>query len=225
MSPYAYLPILLFDPRSSATLTLQRQWRAFSGTQQEAPKRAQVSLFERFFDPTPTGVPALVRHVGSTLLITGSALFLAIVLPGIQVVFQLLGSSSATLVCFIAPAFFALKVAHRGVARSDAVVIRAVKAPRCCGCRCSRMWLCGRRGARAVPQTSQAAASAASTRAPKPGGKCGDDELRASLMLDVSRERHRTASISSLTSDGSSLEINRDARCVFIYRYILNEFC
>lgn len=195
-----------------------------------------MSLFERFFDPTPTGVPALVRHVGSTLLITGSALFLvrraravravracaascsfvfhlcasltrasvscflvllllrnlffclqAIVLPSIQVVFQLLGSSSSTLVCFLAPAFFALKVAHRGVARSDAVVVRAVKAPRCCGCHCSRAWLCGRGGAPAPSRAAQAVTAAGATHPSE--GKRADAAQRSSVMLDVSQVR------------------------------------
>ena len=134
---------------------------------------ATPPLFERLFDPAPTGPVALVRHVGSTLLITGSALILALVVPDIQVVFQLLGSSSSTLVCFIAPAFFALKVAHRSVARNDSVIIHSHLAPRCCGFRCSRLFACGGGVAASHQGGSPSERSSSLNRTPASGSTSG----------------------------------------------------
>ena len=49
-----------------------------------------------------------VRHVGWTLLIAGSGLLIALHVPGINIVFQLMGSTSSAFVCFVLPAVFGL---------------------------------------------------------------------------------------------------------------------
>jgi len=51
-----------------------------------------------------------LRHVGLTILIAGSGLLVALYVPGINVVFQLMGSTSSAFVCFVLPAIFALRL-------------------------------------------------------------------------------------------------------------------
>ena len=51
-----------------------------------------------------------VRHVAWTVLIAGSGLLISLFVPGIQVVFQLMGSTCSAFVCFILPAAFGLKL-------------------------------------------------------------------------------------------------------------------
>lgn len=48
------------------------------------------------------------RHVGWTVLIAGSGLLIALYVPGINLVFQLMGSTSSAFVCFIMPAAFGI---------------------------------------------------------------------------------------------------------------------
>jgi amino acid permease len=48
-------------------------------------------------------------HVGLTVLITGGALLVALFVPGINVVFQLLGGTASALVCFCVPGMLALR--------------------------------------------------------------------------------------------------------------------
>eukprot|EP00667_Euglena_gracilis_P008328 EG_transcript_8425 len=49
-------------------------------------------------------------HLGGTLILSALILLAAIYLPGINVVFQLLGSTTSSLLCFIIPAILAWKV-------------------------------------------------------------------------------------------------------------------
>jgi amino acid permease len=53
-------------------------------------------------------VDRTVRHVGWTLFIAGSGLLIALHVPGINIVFQLMGSTSSAFVCFVLPAVFGL---------------------------------------------------------------------------------------------------------------------
>lgn len=50
------------------------------------------------------------RHVGLTVLIAGLGLLIALYVPGVNVVFSLLGSTSSAFVCFILPAAFGVKM-------------------------------------------------------------------------------------------------------------------
>ena len=52
----------------------------------------------------------LLRHVGLTLLIAGSGLLIALYVPGINVVFQLMGGTGSAFVCYMLPAAFAWKL-------------------------------------------------------------------------------------------------------------------
>jgi amino acid permease len=51
-----------------------------------------------------------LRHVAWTLGISGSGLLVALYVPGINIVFQLMGSTCSAFVCFILPAAFALRL-------------------------------------------------------------------------------------------------------------------
>ena len=55
-------------------------------------------------------VDRTVRHVAWTLLIAGSGLLIALYVPGINIVFQLMGSTSSAFVCFVLPAIFGLRL-------------------------------------------------------------------------------------------------------------------
>lgn len=50
------------------------------------------------------------RHVGWTVLIAASGLVIALYVPGINLVFQLMGSTSSAFVCFVMPAAFGLRL-------------------------------------------------------------------------------------------------------------------
>ena len=52
----------------------------------------------------------LLRHVGLTLLIAGSGLIIALYVPGINVVFSLMGGTGSAFVCYMLPAAFAWKL-------------------------------------------------------------------------------------------------------------------
>ena len=51
-----------------------------------------------------------LRHILWTLLIASLGLLVSLYVPGINVVFQLMGSTSSAFVCFVLPAAFALKL-------------------------------------------------------------------------------------------------------------------
>lgn len=55
-------------------------------------------------------IDGAVRHVAWTLLISSSGLLIALYVPGINIVFQLMGSTSSAFVCFVLPAGFALRL-------------------------------------------------------------------------------------------------------------------
>ena len=48
------------------------------------------------------------RHVAFTLLICGGALIIALCVPGLSKIFQLMGGTASAFVCFIVPAMFAI---------------------------------------------------------------------------------------------------------------------
>ena len=52
----------------------------------------------------------VTRHVTWTLLLSGVGLAIALYVPGINVVFQLLGGTSSAFVCFMLPAAFGWKL-------------------------------------------------------------------------------------------------------------------
>ena len=52
----------------------------------------------------------LLRHVAWTCLIATSGLLVALYVPGINIVFQLMGSTSSAFVCYVLPAAFALRL-------------------------------------------------------------------------------------------------------------------
>ena len=52
----------------------------------------------------------VARHVTWTLLLSGVGLAIALYVPGINVVFQLLGGTSSAFVCFMLPAAFGWKL-------------------------------------------------------------------------------------------------------------------
>ena len=58
----------------------------------------------------PTSV---VEHVFITLLLSGGALIVAIMVPGISIVFGLMGGTAASIISFILPGMFALKIRGR----------------------------------------------------------------------------------------------------------------
>lgn len=58
----------------------------------------------------PTSV---VEHVLITLLLSGGALIVAIMVPGISIVFGLMGGTAASIISFILPGMFALKIRGR----------------------------------------------------------------------------------------------------------------
>eukprot|EP00964_Phaeocystis_antarctica_P122303 scaffold85975_cov62-Phaeocystis_antarctica.AAC.2 len=68
-------------------------------------------LFRRLcgLDKDPTR-HRMVRHVGLTLLIAGSGLLIALYVPGINVVFQLMGGTGSAFICYMLPAAFAWKL-------------------------------------------------------------------------------------------------------------------
>ena len=51
-----------------------------------------------------------LRHILWTLLIASLGLLVSLYVPGINIVFQLMGSTSSAFVCFVLPAAFALKL-------------------------------------------------------------------------------------------------------------------
>lgn len=53
---------------------------------------------------------SVVRHTLWTLLVAGSGLAVSLYVPYINIVFQLMGSTSSALVCFVLPAAFGLKL-------------------------------------------------------------------------------------------------------------------
>jgi amino acid permease len=55
-------------------------------------------------------VRSAVRHVVWTLLISGTSLLASLYIPGINIVFQLMGSTCSAFVCFILPAAFGLRL-------------------------------------------------------------------------------------------------------------------
>jgi len=52
----------------------------------------------------------MARHVTWTLLLSTSGLLIALYVPGINIVFQLLGGTSSAFVCFMLPAAFGWKL-------------------------------------------------------------------------------------------------------------------
>jgi hypothetical protein len=68
---------------------------------------------------------------------------------------------------------FALKVAHRSVARNDSVIIRSHLAPRCCGFRCSRLFACGGGVAASHQGGSPSERSSSLNRTPASGSTSG----------------------------------------------------
>eukprot|EP00743_Colponemidia_sp_Colp-15_P003816 GILK01004116.1.p1 GENE.GILK01004116.1~~GILK01004116.1.p1 ORF type:complete len:562 (+),score=86.08 GILK01004116.1:152-1687(+) len=54
--------------------------------------------------------PSRIRFILLTVLVVGAALALAIAVPGINVVFELLGGTSSAFVCFILPGLFYLRL-------------------------------------------------------------------------------------------------------------------
>lgn len=57
--------------------------------------------------------PTSVEHVFSTLLLSGGALMVAIMVPGISIVFGLMGGTAASIISFILPGMFVLKIRGR----------------------------------------------------------------------------------------------------------------
>ena len=53
---------------------------------------------------------SLLRHCLWTLMVAGAGLLVALYVPAINIVFQLMGSTSSALVCFVLPAAFGLKL-------------------------------------------------------------------------------------------------------------------
>ena len=53
---------------------------------------------------------SVVRHTAWTLAIASAGLLIALYVPGINVVFQLMGSTSSAFVCFVLPAAFGLRL-------------------------------------------------------------------------------------------------------------------
>ena len=53
---------------------------------------------------------SLLRHCLWTLFVAGAGLVFALYVPAINIVFQLMGSTSSALVCFVLPAAFGLKL-------------------------------------------------------------------------------------------------------------------
>ena len=64
-------------------------------------------------DQLPDQPTSVVEHVFITLLLSGGALIVAIMVPGISIVFGLMGGTAASIISFILPGMFALKIRGR----------------------------------------------------------------------------------------------------------------
>jgi len=69
-----------------------------------------VMLVRRYGLPSEGSRLQTSRHTLLTTAITGAALLVALYVPGINVVFQLMGSTASALVCFVLPAAFAWRL-------------------------------------------------------------------------------------------------------------------
>jgi len=69
-----------------------------------------VMLCRLFKVEKPAGPWRRTRHILLTLLIASSGLVIALYVPGINVVFQLMGGTSSAFVCYMLPAAFAWKL-------------------------------------------------------------------------------------------------------------------
>ena len=61
-------------------------------------------------EPVYTLPPSRVRHFTLTFILTALSLLVALVVPDISTVFQLMGGTASAFVCFVLPAAFAIKL-------------------------------------------------------------------------------------------------------------------
>ena len=113
----AAYPLNIFPCRYTMDVILQRThfscWRAAAATapQPQLQRGAQgdASLMMATSPPGLAAPMAPRRRVLLTLLITGLSLVVALYVPGINVVFQLMGGTASAFVCLVLPAALALR--------------------------------------------------------------------------------------------------------------------